>query len=206
MRARLIQVAKGRPPASTALGLRALEIGRDAKAGLRIDNENVSRRHARIHREGGRHVLSDLGSVNGTFLNGDPLPGPVALRDGDEIELAGEVSLVYRVEAFRPGLWLAALAGVVLLVAGVWLVSEQLRRRHDPVWVAAVELAREAIAAGLDARPYDNLEKALRAAGEITGGSLPARIVIAGSLYLAGNVLALHRGEMPSQVSGTARR
>ncbi len=147
MRARLIQVAKGRPSASTALGLRALEIGRDAKAGLRIDNENVSRRHARIHREAGRHVLSDLGSVNGTFLNGDPLPGPITLSDGDEIGLAGEVSLVYRVEASRPGLWLGALAGVVLLVAGAWLVSEQLRRRNDPVWVAAVELAREGIAA-----------------------------------------------------------
>ncbi len=46
----------------------------------------------------------------------------------------------------------------------------------------------------------------MRAAGEIAGGDTPARIVIGGSLYLAGNVLALHRDETPSQVSGTARR
>ena len=72
--------------------------------------------------------------------------------------------------------------------------------------IPAVELAREAIAAGLDARPYDSLEHALRAAGEIAGGDTPARIVIGGSLYLAGNVLALHRDETPSKVSGTARR
>ena len=72
--------------------------------------------------------------------------------------------------------------------------------------IPAFQLAREAIAAGLDARPYDSVEQAMRAAGEIAGGDTPARIVIGGSLYLAGNVLALHRNETPSRVSGTARR
>jgi len=72
--------------------------------------------------------------------------------------------------------------------------------------IPAVQLARLANAAGLDARPYDSIEHALRAAGEITSGDVPVRIVIGGSLYLAGNVLALHRGEIPSKVSGTARR
>ena len=46
----------------------------------------------------------------------------------------------------------------------------------------------------------------MRLAGQVTGQGNPARVVIGGSLYLAGNVLALHRGETPSQVSGTARR
>ena len=72
--------------------------------------------------------------------------------------------------------------------------------------ISAVELAREARLAGLDARPYDSIEQSVRAAGEIMGGDIAPRIVIAGSLYLAGNVLALHRNETPSQVSGTARR
>ena len=72
--------------------------------------------------------------------------------------------------------------------------------------VPAEDLARTANACGLDARPYGSLELALRAAGEITSGGEPARIVIGGSLYLAGNVLALHRGQQASQVSGTARR
>ncbi len=72
--------------------------------------------------------------------------------------------------------------------------------------IPAAELARTANACGLDARPYASLEQALRAAGEIARSDGPARILIGGSLYLAGNVLALHLGEKPSQVSGTARR
>ena len=46
------------------------------------------------------------------------------------------------------------------------------------------------------------IEEAVRLAGQVTGQGNPARILIGGSLYLAGNVLALHRGETPSQVSG----
>ena len=95
--------------------------------------------------------------------------------------------------------YLGAFAGLVEKVMTIAIPGEENS-------ISAVQLARDAVAAGLDARPYDSLEKALRAAGEITAGDAPARIVIAGSLYLAGNVLALHSGEMPSQVSGTARR
>ena len=53
MRAHLDQVAGDRLVASTSLPVRGLEIGRDATAGLRIESERVSRRHARIHGEGG---------------------------------------------------------------------------------------------------------------------------------------------------------
>ncbi len=95
--------------------------------------------------------------------------------------------------------YLAPFSGLVQKVMAIAIPGEENT-------VPAVELARVAIAAGLDARPYDSIEQALRAAGEIIGGGTPSRIVIGGSLYLAGNVLALHRGEMPSQVSGTARR
>ena len=95
--------------------------------------------------------------------------------------------------------YLGAFAGLVEKVMTIAIPGEEKT-------IPAIQLARDAIAVGLDARPYDNLEKALRAAGEITRGNMPARIVIAGSLYLAGNVLALHRGEMPSQISGAARR
>jgi dihydrofolate synthase/folylpolyglutamate synthase len=72
--------------------------------------------------------------------------------------------------------------------------------------IPAAELAQQAIAAGLDAQACRGLEEAVRLAGQVTGQGNPARVVIGGSLYLAGNVLALHRGETPSQVSGTARR
>lgn len=95
--------------------------------------------------------------------------------------------------------YLGPFSGLVHKVMAIAIPGEQNT-------IPAVELARDAIAAGLDARPYDGIEQALRAAGEIAGGDRPSRIVIGGSLYLAGNVLALHRGETPSQVSGTARR
>lgn len=121
------------------------------------------------------------------------------LADLDERSPRPLVLVTGMLNTKRPDGYLSPFAGLVQKVMTIAIPGEENT-------IPAVELARDAIAAGLDARPYDNLEKALRAAGEITGGSLPARIVIAGSLYLAGNVLALHRGEMPSQVSGAARR
>jgi dihydrofolate synthase/folylpolyglutamate synthase len=69
--------------------------------------------------------------------------------------------------------------------------------------VPAERLARAAQARGLAAEPADSLENALRQSGNIH----PApRILICGSLYLAGRVLAAHLGEAMSEVTGTARR
>ncbi len=57
----------------------------------------VSRRHAQIHVQGAELFISDLGSTNGTRLNGALLPPnqPVRLRDGDELEL-GQLRMVLR--------------------------------------------------------------------------------------------------------------
>lgn len=60
-------------------------IGRTDDAALRISSARVSRRHARIVVTGGRVVLEDLGSKNGTFLRGRRIERPVELSDGDEI-------------------------------------------------------------------------------------------------------------------------
>jgi hypothetical protein len=66
-------------------------IGRDAGSRLRIVSPSVSRRHARILVAGGRAILEDLGSKNGTFLGGKPVAGATALEDGDEIVVGREV-------------------------------------------------------------------------------------------------------------------
>lgn len=121
------------------------------------------------------------------------------LADLDERSPRPLVLVAGMLNTKRAGSYLSAFAGLVQKVMAIAIPGEENT-------IPAVELARDAITAGLDARPYDSLQQALRAAGEIAGGSTPSRIVIGGSLYLAGNVLALHRGEMPSQVSGTARR
>jgi len=54
---------------------------------IRLDDPFASSRHARIFREGPVVVIEDLGSTNGTYLNGDLLRGPQPLHDGDRIRI-----------------------------------------------------------------------------------------------------------------------
>ncbi|MFE2146700.1 DUF1707 and FHA domain-containing protein [Streptomyces sp. NPDC059456] len=64
---------------------RALRIGRDPGNGLRLTDETVSRVHAELGMRDGVWVLTDLGSSNGTTVNGRRVTGSVAVRDGDQI-------------------------------------------------------------------------------------------------------------------------
>src|SRR5262245_23956090 len=66
------------------------EIGRSAKSDLAIDQEAVSRHHARITWDGSRHLIEDLGSTNGTFVNDQPVQRG-ALRDGDQIKIGRSI-------------------------------------------------------------------------------------------------------------------
>jgi pSer/pThr/pTyr-binding forkhead associated (FHA) protein len=68
----------------------SMEIGRDAACGLIVEDGRVSRRHARLRWSGSGWLLEDLGSKNGTTLNGAP-PGAsgAELREGDWISLGG---------------------------------------------------------------------------------------------------------------------
>ena len=72
-----------------------LIIGREETCDLVIPDRQVSRQHARIRLEADRYVLEDLGSKNGTFVNGQELPGPYPLQDGDEIQIALCCRLAY---------------------------------------------------------------------------------------------------------------
>lgn len=65
-----------------------LLIGRDEGCDIVIADRQVSRHHARISLEGDGYILKDLGSKNGTFVNGQELAEPYALQDGDEIQIA----------------------------------------------------------------------------------------------------------------------
>lgn len=70
-----------------------LHVGRDVTNDLVISDEKVSRRHARLYTEGDQYVVEDLGSTNGTFINGARLSGPHLLRVGEQITF-GETSIV----------------------------------------------------------------------------------------------------------------
>ncbi|HUH95916.1 MAG TPA: FHA domain-containing protein [Anaerolineales bacterium] len=77
----------------------SLTIGRATSSSPNLDialqDRAVSRPHARIENKEGVVTLADLGSVNGTFHNGQLLSAPVTLHDGDVI-LIGETTLIYR--------------------------------------------------------------------------------------------------------------
>ncbi len=69
---------------------RALVLGRDPKCDIVVPTRQVSRRHARVYPEGRDVWVEDLGSKNGTFVNGERLkPGkPRKLKEGDTLVLA----------------------------------------------------------------------------------------------------------------------
>jgi len=71
-------------------------IGRGDQANLRLPDVGISRRHARIDFDGTQAVLTDLGSTNGTMVNGQRVTA-VALNPGDMIQL-GTTTLTFRVD------------------------------------------------------------------------------------------------------------
>ena len=68
-------------------------IGRDDGCDLVLADVTVSRCHARLERDGSNWVLQDLGSMNGTRLNGWLVSGAVPVRAGDQVSF-GEASFV----------------------------------------------------------------------------------------------------------------
>jgi len=62
-----------------------LEIGRDPSVGLVLQDQLISRHHARITPVDGGAVAEDLGSLNGTFVNGDQIHSPTHLDPGDQV-------------------------------------------------------------------------------------------------------------------------
>lgn len=75
-----------------------LYIGRDVNSDVVISDSEVSRKHARIILQAAGYTLEDLGSTNGTFVNGQRLMGPHLLRPGELIMLGENISLT-----FEPG-------------------------------------------------------------------------------------------------------
>lgn len=70
-----------------------LVLGRGEDLPARIDDRGMSRRHARVHRLLGHWCIEDLGSTNGTRVNGEVITRVVRLADGDRIQL-GETTLL----------------------------------------------------------------------------------------------------------------
>ncbi len=69
-------------------------IGRDLANDIVINDPEVSRRHARLSNQGNQYIIEDLGSTNGTSVNGQRLTGPYMLRPGEQITFGERVNLV----------------------------------------------------------------------------------------------------------------
>lgn len=105
-------------------------IGRTADQTITFDVPAVSRRHAEITQRSATWWLQDLGSKNGTFLNGSAVgTDPVWLADGDTVVFAGSVTVVFHDPAATP------IAPRIGKLEGVWIDPVS-----DAVWVDAARI------------------------------------------------------------------
>jgi pSer/pThr/pTyr-binding forkhead associated (FHA) protein len=82
-----LEVVEGADAGRRAALSPALTVGRGRDVDLVLADELVSRRHARVSRSGAGAVVEDLGSRNGTFVNGNEIHGPTYLEPGDQLQL-----------------------------------------------------------------------------------------------------------------------
>ncbi len=69
-------------------------IGRDDGADFKLEHPTVSRKHAKLHLNAGKVVVVDLGSANGTRVNGTKIEGPTTLKEGDSVQF-GKVNTLF---------------------------------------------------------------------------------------------------------------
>jgi hypothetical protein len=73
------------------VGPAGVTLGRSRQCDVVLDDPNVSRKHAEIRPRGGSWVLTDLGSTNGSSINGRRIDGPEVVKPGDELEIGTSV-------------------------------------------------------------------------------------------------------------------
>jgi len=74
-----------------ALGQGELTVGRGTGCSVVLDDRHVSSLHARVWHDGSRWLVEDLGSTNGTWLNGEQVGGPRPLATGDHLAMGNVV-------------------------------------------------------------------------------------------------------------------
>jgi DNA-binding response OmpR family regulator len=109
-----------------ALETDVLTIGRSADCEIALPERAVSRYHARVRRMQDRYLIEDLGSKNGTFLNGAPVHGSTPLQDGDEIQIAQNIKFLF-----------VGTEATVPLQPGAPVITGRLMVDHDQrqVWI-----------------------------------------------------------------------
>ncbi|MEM1417795.1 MAG: GGDEF domain-containing protein [Myxococcota bacterium] len=97
-RGTLTMLAGPTPGAVFPVEIDEVVIGRGRDATLRVDDRGLSRRHVRIRRRNDRFWIEDLGSTNGTFLNGDRVLMATPLEDGDRVQAGKNTLLCFQLQ------------------------------------------------------------------------------------------------------------
>src|SRR6266851_2059510 len=109
-------------PREYVLDQPTISVGSHRSNDIVLGAETVSRRHAMLTRELGRFTLSDLGSTNGTFVNGRRIQSPVALKRGDNVRF-GSIKFAFTsgADAMPIAPWRTArMAGAIAVLAAVF--------------------------------------------------------------------------------------
>lgn len=115
---RLVMQTGPNPGKVLDLSTNEVTMGRDTNNEFVVNDAEVSRKHARVSLQGGNYVLEDLGSTNGTFIEGQRLMGPHVLRPGDLILLGENVSLRFEASTFDPDATMVAPSSGGTIAAG----------------------------------------------------------------------------------------
>lgn len=90
------------PGATYSLDADLMTIGRDPNSTISVNDPEVSRYHAKMMRQGGKIVIEDNGSTNGTSINGRRISGPHVLRAGEMISLGEDIAFSFESLNYDP--------------------------------------------------------------------------------------------------------
>ena len=85
-----------------SLNAPSIVLGRSSEADIHIDDTGVSRRHLEIRTANGATSAVDLGSTNGSYVNGQKVSGSIELTDGSTITM-GRAKIIFRLLPATPG-------------------------------------------------------------------------------------------------------
>ena len=193
------------------IGAAPVTIGRQDQCDVQVKGTWVSRQHTRIAWSGTEYVVEDLGSTNGTFVNGERISGPRALKSGDLLQLGTKVELVFQASVPAPAHEEPALPGIApspTSSAGPPQpyappsepVRDQkesiLRRKGTRVWAMALLglLLIVAIGAGIYYLISDNGQPAADTPAEQAALPQPTKTTPA-AMTTTGNIAGMVRGD-----------
>ena len=143
----------GRPPTPLEGGAQSWTLGRSSQNAIVIPDTSLSRHHARISLRDGIPYLEDLGSLNGTFINGERITVPHPLRENDEI-LLGQVPVKLGPASLGPQVRIAADSNTSSSAGSLILPLDRLRatpmRSEAPETLRLREVIQEIQALSLE--------------------------------------------------------